>query len=261
MLTYLYIILLFILIIIILIIKSNNIEYFGNYTHDHCYMINLKNTKEGKRRWNIIKNHPYWNNIDIERIDGVNGYNIDIDSYVKKNIIKRKWNYGKWKGIGNKYINMSKGEVGCCLSHLKVWKKIVDNNIKRTLVLEDDPIKIKNNINTILKKIMKNIPKNWDIILISFWLHKGDNGYKINKDFYKVKDFALTPCYLISLNGANKLLKLLPIDRPVDSWLSHVSNKINIYRHNIIRPYSKYPSSSLVRQSTIKSQIAHTNNF
>ena len=90
---------------------------------------------------------------------------------------------------------------------------------------------------------------------------EGDNGYKINKDFYKVKDFALTPCYLISLNGANKLLKLLPIDRPVDSWLSHVSNKINIYRHNIIRPYSKYPSSSLVRQSTIKSQIAHTNNF
>lgn len=255
--------LIIILIIIILIInRIKSIENFGNYTHDKCYMINLKETKEGKKRWNIIKNHNYWKNIDIERVSGINGNKINIDDYEKKNIIKKVWNYGKWKNNDDEYIKMSNGEIGCCLSHLKVWNKIVKNNIKKTLILEDDPIIIGKNLNRRLKLIMKYVPNNWDIILIAFWLHKGDEGKKINKYIHKVKDFALTPCYLISLKGAKKLIKLLPFDKPVDSWISSKSNKINIYRHNFIRSYkSKTPSSSLIRQSTIKSQIEHTNNF
>ena len=29
-------------------------------------------------------------------------------------------------------------EIGCSLSHYNVWKYIVDNNIQKTLILEDD---------------------------------------------------------------------------------------------------------------------------
>lgn len=33
---------------------------------------------------------------------------------------------------------MTLGEVGCFLSHYNIWKKIVDENLKDALVLEDD---------------------------------------------------------------------------------------------------------------------------
>ena len=38
--------------------------------------------------------------------------------------------------------------------------------------------------------------------------------------------------YIINYKCAKKLLQYLPMNAPIDSWLSNLSSKINIYRHN-----------------------------
>ena len=63
--------------------------------------------------------------------------------------------------------------------------------------------------------------------------------------------------YIISRKGAKKLLNLLPINMPIDSFISNNSDTINIYRHN----YVKNNHSYLISQNFETGQIVHTNNL
>ena len=122
-------------------------------------------------------------------------------------------------------------------------------------------INVNKNFITIVSTLKKHLPDDWDILLLGFWLHSGDNGYPINKYIHRVGNFALTHSYLIRLKGAQTLLKLGVIDKPLDTWLSSISGKLKIYRHNFIRKGTPYPSSNLIRQIRTEKQINNTNNW
>ena len=54
----------------------------------------------------------------------------------------------------------------------------------------------------------------------------------------------------------------IPINMPIDSWVSSVSDKVNIYRHNYINPNNGKPIGNLILQNLqLKSEISHTNNW
>lgn len=57
---------------------------------------------------------------------------------------------------------VTKGEVGCALSHLKAYRKLIDSNNEVALVIEDDviiPSNLKNIINEIVNR--NDDEKNW----------------------------------------------------------------------------------------------------
>jgi GR25 family glycosyltransferase involved in LPS biosynthesis len=261
--------LIFLCFIILCILFYNNLnrELYTNvpspYFFDKCYIINLPETKIGSNRWNRIKNiHPF--SEKGERFNGIYGKTYNYTNELKLNIIKKKWDYGKWKTRGkqSQIINMSDSEIGVALSHYNIWNYMIKKNIQSILVVEDDATRIAPNFMEKCNYIMKKVPDNWDIILFGFWCHMGNDGTKINDDVWKVNNFCLLHCYLINIKGANKLMNELPINMPVDSWLSSKSNKINIYRHNFIRSYKQSnPSSILIRQGIIDKQNINTNNF
>jgi glycosyl transferase family 25 len=47
--------------------------------------------------------------------------------------------YGLWE-MGSRTRHLNKGEIGCVLSHFKVYQKMVDDDIKVACILEDDAI-------------------------------------------------------------------------------------------------------------------------
>ena len=138
---------------------------------------------------------------------------------------------------------------------------MIKDNIKTCLVLEDDARNVHIDFENIFIDTMNNVPNDWDMILFGFWLHRGEKGYKINEKIWKVKDFALLHCYLINIKCVKKLMKLLPINEPLDTWLSSNTNNINVYRHNILKKYKINPASDLIKQIIIKKQIINTNNW
>ena len=231
------------------------------------YVINLKETDEGQRRWKAIKNIPEFKG-KLQRFSGIYGKRYNPSNEIKNNIITSSWNYGKWKyNNKNLYVKMEYGEIGVALSHYKLWKKIsnMDKNSK-ILILEDDAIRLAPNIQQYVSYYMSQLPSDWDIFLLGFWLHKGDDGEKINKDISKVKSFVLMNSYIITPKGAKKLLKRLPINAPLDTWVSMQSEYINIYRHHmtyrdLFLREKRLPRSILVRTKSKKSQIKHTNNW
>jgi len=60
---------------------------------------------------------------------------------------------------------MSPSEVGCYLSHVRIWKKMVEENIPWAVVLEDD-VDIHDDLTGILAAV-KKIPFKWDFIRLA----------------------------------------------------------------------------------------------
>ena len=229
--------------------KSNNF--------DSCFCITLIETEEGKRRWNVISNQSIFKNY-VKKFLGTYGKKRNKKIYDNK-IVNLKWDYGLWKNQRSNIINMTDSEIGVSLSHYRLWKKLLEtSDINSMMILEDDATKTAKNFDLILNNIMLNVPNDWDIILLGFWLHRGiKNDKKINNLIYKVSDFVLLHCYIINKKGAKKLIDLLPINMPIDSFISQHSDKINIYRHNYVRNNH----SILITQDFKIGQIVHTNNL
>jgi len=222
------------------------------------YIINLTETKEGRRRLKVLKNHDYLKD-KISIIKGVYGRNVDKRKIQDK--VKLSWDYGSWLKKKSKMVKMSDGEIGVALSHYKIWKNVIDQKDDMVMVLEDDAIDFASDFDEKMDIIMKEVPNDWDIILIGFYLNQGNDSYRINDYIYRVNNFVLLHCYVINEKGCKKLLDSMPIDSPVDTWISSISNKVNIYRHNFLRNrWSNKPSSRLVRQRNDQKQIINTNN-
>lgn len=252
-------------IIIICYINENNnnleIENFADYRYkyfDKCYVINLNETDEGKLRWQRINKINEFAGI-LTKFDGVYGKNRNKQLYDNK-IVNTKWDSSIWKyNNKNGIFNLSDSEIGCCLSHYLLWKKLANSkNLNKIMIFEDDANKPINNYFKYLDIIHNEVPKDWDIILIGYVLLDSE---KISKNIVKVKNFILLHNYIINKKGAKKLLNNLPINAPLDTWLSLISNKLNIYTHNFNTKRNKYSNSkrSILISTKGKSQIKHTN--
>jgi GR25 family glycosyltransferase involved in LPS biosynthesis len=74
---------------------------------------------------------------------------------------------------------MTKGGIGCALSHYNVYKKIVKDKIKKCLILEDDIIINTNFINK-CNEINNMINYDYDLLFIGY--HKDSLHFSIKYD-------------------------------------------------------------------------------
>ena len=103
---------------------------------------------------------------------------------------------------------MSPSEVGCYLSHVRIWKKIVEENIPWAVVLEDD-VDIHDDLAGILSAVNK-IPFKWDFIrLAGLGPTPSLRLYDLNHKFeltVLLQGASGTQASCISRAGAQKLL-------------------------------------------------------
>ena len=142
------------------------------------------------------------------------------------------------------------------MSHYNLWTKISKEK-EPHIILEDDAIGINSNTKIFLNKILKTLPKDYDIYLLGFIDLEPISVTNLHE---KVKEFVLLHSYIITPKGAQKLLEQLPINMPVDTWFSSISDKINIYRHNFgnIGKKNRF-YGRLITQKRNKKQIINTN--
>jgi glycosyl transferase family 25 len=170
-------------------------------------------------------------NIEPIFIDAINGKNL---SQAK---ISQYCNQKKAKQLFNRELLL--GEIGCALSHKKIYKKIVDENIPYAVILEDDAV-VEKKFNEVIKLIL-NLDVNWELVLLghhknankglssplSVW---GRNRINSKSTLNYLADFGFgTYGYIISLEGARKLeIELDNIYKPIDHYTSD-SSIINVY--------------------------------
>ena len=167
-----------------------------------AFVINLKKSKD---RRDYIKNHFGKYDIDFEFFDAVDGRILPqdyIDGVYDQEIAKKTWK------------DMNRGEIGCSLSHMGIYEKMINENITEAIIFEDDVI-LNDDFNEFLKSKDKWLKPNMELILLGYqntdyfkipWQKlflTGSKDYKIGK-FYGYGSG--THAYYINLSGAKKML-------------------------------------------------------
>ena len=174
------------------------------------FIINLE--RDRKRKENIIKQLQYHNIQNYEFIKAVDGQNGDLQYYDFQVI-------PDWVEPFTSKV-MTKGEIGCALSHYNIWKKIVSENLEYSLILEDDIILCENfseKLDSICSNILEEL-KEFDLLYLGRRPLNINNETKINDSIIKVKYSYGTHAYIVSNKCSKKLLScnylynLFPID-------------------------------------------------
>lgn len=190
-------------------------------------------------------------NLDFELIDAVDGRALSEDEL---QIVSKQTSFDLNLALGRKLhidFEITKSEIGCALSHLKIYKKIVDDNIDYALILEDDCI-VQDKIHNLLgvDGVEKYINK-WDVVNLSsdcglrtFIKHQlpinGQyklenahfNNYYLDSIFNRRRFFIMAIAYFIKKEACQKLLDIAyPIRYPADYLLgSPIINHLKIYK-------------------------------
>ena len=160
--------------------------------------------------------------LNFEFIDAVDGRQFDVLNHPLYNASKRLRCFGK---------HMTGGDLGCILSHKKIYQRMVDENIARALIFEDDVI-LRDAFLPTLKQIQSsNIPFDAIRFFGSPKLErlKMRNVCKLSDTHHLVRHSGMpggSHATLMTIAGARKMLRhmertALPIDALLGrSWLT-----------------------------------------
>ncbi|XP_004646661.1 procollagen galactosyltransferase 2 [Octodon degus] len=170
-------------------------KYPDKMGFDEIFMINLKRRKD--RRDRMLRT-LYEQEIEVKIVEAVDG----------------------------------KGEIGCFLSHYSVWKEVIDRELEKTLVIEDD-VRFEHQFKKKLMKLMDDIDQaqlDWELIYIGRKRMQVKEPEKAVPNVVNLveADYSYwTLGYVISLEGAQKLVGADPFGKmlPVDEFLPIMYNK------------------------------------
>jgi GR25 family glycosyltransferase involved in LPS biosynthesis len=133
-------------------------------------------------------------------------------------------------------IPMTREEIAVALSHLKVWRRIVAEKIMYALILEDD-VFFERPFATQLNKTWQELRErrhggsDFDVLYLSYReVERGAKRISLSPNLTRViRGYWWMSGYVLSCQGANRLLNLLPIKGPVDLWLNQRFPELNVY--------------------------------
>lgn len=213
----------------ILLLRRHSIEHRAL----PIYIISLKKHKEQRLKPLLkdIKDDPRY---FVQHINGINGHEDVIETF------------------------LSKGQIGCWLSHADMWNDIVSRGHHMALILEDDAdIQLPEKFDEI-EKTIQELPKHWHMCYLGGRYAKPTEVYSISERLETSKTSCIwhSHCYLVKQEGA-KALKAqsnafnesrIKSDfkdvAPVDDWMTHPDRGLNIYKTKNELVHFKYDGIS-----------------
>jgi len=165
----------------------------------------------------------------VERISAIDGKNLDektIKQYFTQQAIDQaNTKYDKF--IPGYY--MTKGGMGCALSHRSIFLKIMQENHDCVLVIEDD-IVFSQDFLSLWNRYTKSLPANFDLVYLGYHESELTKFTTINSEFSKPSGVVFgTFGMVIHKKIVPSLLELFPVYGQIDSLISSTFPKINVY--------------------------------
>ena len=187
--------------------------------------VHVINMDSSKGRMKSIEDQCHRENISFTRFPAVNGGNLSLGD-IEGRVSKDSYMYKNLEG--------NRGELGCALSHMNLWRDNAIQNTNMFIVVEDDVV-FGDKFNQKLNKYLAKAPDDWDVIYLG-----GSNirGKKVNELFIQpklgIKGNLGTYAMLINKDGCNKLIaQTTPLHKSIDHQLKEAFNKsIKVYYVN-----------------------------
>ena len=230
---------------------TRNIEIYSNIKdkkYPPVFFINLDKDVNRKRRFvEHAKDVPY-----LARFSGINPSEINVNNIIKQHFTKPV--------IKNNLSKLSKGELGCTVSHCMLIEYIYNhpNNWDYAIICEDDALltHYKKKVE-ILFNIINKIDKDFGIIQI-----KPVNSNIVKKNIANDLDFVDwksnhwgTGCYIISRKGTKDIYNLWTIPFSNENMYMVSDNIIysNTYTLTLCKPlFNIYITTSTIHKDQDK---------
>ncbi|KAM4635771.1 procollagen galactosyltransferase 2 [Polymixia lowei] len=210
---------------------------------DEIYLINLRRRQDRRERMLFSLNEL---EVDVKVVDAIDGNALNSSDIKILGVDLLPGYYDPFSGR-----TLTKGEVGCFLSHYYIWKEMVDQQMDKALVFEDD-VRFQANFKRRVLRLMEEVELvelDWDIIYLGRkQVNPGNEEAVENVRNLVVADYSYwTLSYAISLQGAQKLLNAEPLSKmlPVDEFLPIMYDK-----HSNKDYMSHFPNRNLQAYST-----------
>ncbi len=135
----------------------------------------------------------------------------------------------------NAPIRMSRAECAVARSHINIWEQVVESNHEYVLILEDD-VWFHSDFTRYLDKVWNEIVSkseikgNFDVLYLSY--HEVKHGTPktiLSKHLFRPeRGLWNLSGYVLSRGGAEKLIRQLPCRGPVDLWINHQFEVLNV---------------------------------
>ncbi len=177
------------------------------------YIVNLK--KDEKRRENIIREVKKQNLTNYEIVDAVDGSKLNQNE-LNNATFKNKKHLNPWNS------KMSPSQIGCALSHIKVYEKFIKTGFEVALILEDDAIFVRDFNNNLKQLILKNFKFKKQIVLLSEL--KEFHGKALdsvdNYEIVNVSNAFFTHAYMINKEAARSIISFnYPVKTIADNFV------------------------------------------
>ncbi|XP_069465242.1 inactive glycosyltransferase 25 family member 3 [Ambystoma mexicanum] len=190
---------------------------------DEVFLINLLRRPDRRQR---MLSSLYELEIGCRVVDAVDGRALNSSDIKKLGVDLLPGYYDPFSGR-----TLTKGEVGCFLSHYFIWKEMVELQLDTALVFEDD-VRFQGFFKRRLARLMEDIARaelDWDLI----YLGRKQVTMEPESPVEEVRNLVTaeysywTLSYVISQQGAQKLINAEPLSRmlPVDEFLPIMSDK------------------------------------
>jgi GR25 family glycosyltransferase involved in LPS biosynthesis len=233
------IIIFIILIILVIISLISIVSLFVSLDSSHksifiydIYVINVDKNKERLesfiKEYKQLKLANYWH---IKKLSAVDGDSLTYDFIQPLTTLDIIDGIKKIDNTQKRISEsqLTRGMLGCYLSHLELYKKHVNSG--RPLLIFEDDAGFKQDISNIVTNI-KDFPKDWDIILLgTVRLIKSTD---LSNDWNKVYEFWGLQGYIINNKGMKKVIEnAFPIQEQLDHHLGKLARMgiLNIYAH------------------------------
>ena len=134
-----------------------------------------------------------------------------------------------------KPIHMSRAECAVARSHINVWEQVANSNHNYVLILEDDVLFHSGFVRYLNKAWKEIVTKNdikgkFDVLYLSYHevKHGAPKSILSEHIFRPVRGLWHLSGYVLSREGAKKLISLLPSSGPIDLWINHKFNVLNV---------------------------------
>ncbi|ULT99895.1 hypothetical protein L3Y34_000870 [Caenorhabditis briggsae] len=212
---------------------------------DKIYLINLKRRSERLDRMQKIFDLL---GIEYSLLEATDGQKLDQLPEDLKNY-----------HILDKYLDpitkrpMKNGEIGCFLSHYRIWQDVVKNKYEKVIVFEDD-LRFSHDGLTRVREVLQDLGasgKEWDLIYLGRKKQSDSEELWISyhRHLSSVEYSYWTLGYMLSLRGAEKLLAAEPLNKmvPVDEYLPIMFDKhpnkdwSSQFEHRNLNAFTLYP--------------------
>ena len=159
------------------------------------------------------------------RISAVDGRTIELKGVVSARA-QKEIQQAEATGFRQKHYELSRGAVGCYLSHIHAWQSLLKSDKNAAIIMEDDAL-LYPHLQEYMVHEVQYIPDDWDILLLGYECLRCAKDETLGP-VHRVYNFFGLHGYMINRKAIAKITaspRLHPIRKQIDTVLSDMAQK------------------------------------